>query len=200
MMLGFLKTAYYITGDEKYLEHYSELILEHDYLSMILLQKKVFPDELNHSDDQLSALAFYIYLQTEQDPCVRDVLHRELRRHARIELPERNSLLTLIYATIDPEDADIEGSLQTLREMPLDRRNWRQENSHRCDVVLQKTKNVGGQTLTLEVLPADEREFERWNADPYRADTGGDGTSEGSGVHWMLAYWLARYHGFLGAP
>jgi hypothetical protein len=50
------------------------------------------------------------------------------------------------------------------------------------------------------VLPADERYFERWNADPYVADAGGNGTSEGAGVHWMLPYWIARYHGLLAEP
>jgi hypothetical protein len=200
MMLAFLKTAHYITEDEKYLDHYKTLIVEHDYLSNILLQKKVFPDELNHSDDQLSALAFYIFLQTEHDPYIRNVLHRALRRHARIELPERNSLLAMVYAIIDPNDADIEGALQTLREMPVDRRDWGQENSHRLDVTLQRATNVRDQILTLEVLPADERYFERWNADPYVADGGGNGTSEGAGVHWMLPYWMARYHGILEGP
>jgi hypothetical protein len=200
MMLSFLKTAHYITGDEKYLEHFKKLILEHDYLSKILVQKWVAPDEINHSDDQLSAVTFYPFLQMEKDPVVRDVLHRALRKHARIDLPERNSLLALVYATIAPEDADVEGALQTLREMPLDRRNWRHENLHRDDVVLQREKNVGGQILTRDVLPADERHFERWNADPYEANTGGDGTLEGDGIQWLLPYWLARYHGILAMP
>ncbi|MCP4643971.1 MAG: hypothetical protein GY851_26245 [bacterium] len=200
MMPAFLKTAHHITGDKKYMDHYESLIVEHDYLSNMLLQKKVFPDELNHSDDQLSALVFYIFLETEEDPVVRNVLHRALRRHACIEAPERNSLLAMVYAATDPEDADIEGALRTLREMPLDRRDWRQENSHRDDVMLQRVRNVGGQVLTADVLPADERSFERWNADPYVADVGGDGLVEGAGVHWMLPYWLARYHGILEGP
>ncbi|MDQ1255557.1 MAG: hypothetical protein QG656_149, partial [Candidatus Hydrogenedentes bacterium] len=101
---------------------------------------------------------------------------------------------------VDPKDADIEGALRTLREMPLDRRNWRHENACRADVVLAHEKNVNGETLTRDVLPADERYFERWNADPYTADTGGDGTNEGDAVHWMLAYWIARYHGILAGP
>lgn len=200
MMLSFLKTAHHITGDEKYMAHFKELATEHGYLSNILLQKKVFPDELNHSDDQLSALVFYSFLQLEDDPLVRNVLLRELRRHARIEKPERNSLLTMVYAVYAPADADIAGALRTLREMPLDRRNWRHQNSHRADVVLQRHGNVRGHTLTRDVLPGDERHFERWNADPYVADTGGDGSIEGAGVHWMLPYWLARYHGILNKP
>ena len=56
---SFLNTAYYITGDKKYREHYLTLLQKHDYLSNILTEKKVFPDEVNHSDDQLGFCAWY---------------------------------------------------------------------------------------------------------------------------------------------
>jgi hypothetical protein len=200
MMLSFLRTAHHITGDEKYLEHYRDLIEEHDYLSNLLLQKKVFPDELNHSDDQLSALVFYSYMLLEDDPFIRSALHRSLRRHARIERDERNTLFAFVYAVSDPEDADILGGIQTLREMPQDRRDWRTDNSTRTDVVINARATVPGQPVLFEVLPADERHFERWNADPYRATSGGEGLAEGTGVHYLLPYWMGRYHGLISPP
>ncbi|MEO2049819.1 MAG: hypothetical protein ABGX16_24940 [Pirellulales bacterium] len=200
MMLSFLKTTHTITGDEKYLEHYLKLIEKHSYLSNLLLQKKVFPDELNHSDDQLSALVFYSYMQLEHDPFIRDAIHRSLRRHARIERDERNSLFAFVYAVSDPEDADILGGVQTLREMPQDRRNWHTDNTIRADVVSHPQAIHSGQQILLEVLPADERNFERWNADPYQGISPGNGLSEGAGVHWLLPYWLGRYHGLIGGP
>lgn len=200
MMLSFLKTAHYITGDEKYLEHYRSLIEEHGYLSNLLLQKKVFPDELNHSDDQLSALVFYSFLQLELDPFIRDAVHRSLRRHARIERDERNSLFDFVYATVDSEDADILGGIQTLREMPQDRRNWGTDNSVRADVRIDTKATDHGKLILLDVLPADERDFERWNDDPYRAKTPGNGLYEGTGVHYLLPYWIGRYHGLIAPP
>ena len=200
MMLSFLKTAHHITGDDKYDKLYRDLIEQHGYLSNLLLEKKLFPDELNHSDDQLSAVAYYPILQLEKDPFIRDALHRAVRRHAYIELPERNSLFALTYASIDSQDADIAGALQTLREMPQDRRNWGMLNSYRADVVLNPTSNRGGSSVLLELLPADERQFERWNQDPYEADVDGDGRTEGSGEHYLLPYWMARFHGLLAAP
>ncbi len=200
MILSFLKTTHYITGDNKYERTYKKLIKDHGYLSNSLLQKKTFPDELNHSDDQMAALAFYPILHIEKDPYVHDAMHRSLRRNAFIDLPERNSLLAMVYASVDPDDADVLGAIQTLREMPQDRRNWRMENSHRADVIIEKDLNVWKNVLLSEVLPADERDFERWNMDPYAADTGGDGRMEGAGVHYMLPYWLGRYHGFIAAP
>jgi len=200
MMLSFLRTAHHITEDEKYLDHYRTLIEEHDYLSNLLLQKKVFPDELNHSDDQLSALVFYSYMQLERDPFIRNVVHRALRRHARIERDERNSLFAIVYAVSDPEDADILGGIRTLREMPQDRRDWRTDNSSRTDVTIDARSSGRGRTVLLDVLPADERHFERWNEDPYRAESGGNGQSEGTGVHWLLPYWMARYHSLIAGP
>ena len=84
--------------------------------------------------------------------------------------------------------------------MPLDRRTWAQPNSHRTDVIIDPRQDRFGDNTLVEVLPADERLFERWNQDPYRADYGGDGRLDGAGVHYMLAYWLGRYHGVIAAP
>lgn len=200
MMLSFLKTAYYITEDETYAALFRELIEEHDYLDLVLLEKKLFPDELNHSDDQLSAVAYYPILLLEYDPFIREALHRACRRHAKVELAERNSLFAFVYALVDPEDADVSGGVQTLREFPRDRRNWRMENSHRRDVAFQPERNRGGEILLVEVLPYDEHHFERWNEDPYQANDGGDGRLQGSGEHYLLPYWIARYHGLITGP
>lgn len=200
MMLSFLQTAHYITGDQKYQDHYLDLIENHGYLSNLLLQKKLWPDELNHSDDQLAAIAYYTLLQIEHDPVIRDAVHRSLRRTALVERDEHNSLFAMVYASADPADADVEGAVQTLREMPLDRRDWGMDNSERADVILDPRANRGGKDVLLELLPADERHFERWNMDPYAAKTGGDGRSDGTGVHYMLAYWLGRYHGVIAPP
>jgi hypothetical protein len=169
-------------------------------LDNLLLQKKLWPDEMNHSDDQLSAICFYPFLQIEHDPFIRDAVHRSLRRHALIEKGERNSLMNLVYASVDPEDADVEGALRTLREIPQDRRNFAQTNSHRADIVYDTRPSVRGNDVLLNALPYDEQQFERWNQDPYRADFGGDGRLDGAGVHYMLAYWLGRYHGVIAAP
>ena len=79
----------------------------------------------------------------------------------------------------------------------LDERNWQHDNSQRDDVIIDDSRNVRGNILLTEVLPADERHFARWNADPYQAVAGGDGTQEGACIQWLLPYWIARYHGIL---
>ena len=221
-ILSFLKTAHYITGDVKFKEHYDHLISEHGYLNNVLLEKKVYPDTDNHSDNQLAYVAWYPILQLEEDPGIRETLHRAVRRHYRIVELDRSSFFNFVTGTIDPCYVDIEGAVQTLREAPTDRRLWAMRNSHRADVAFQVRPNRHGDQVLTRVLPADERHWNRWNIDPYIPDgggdidqhvagmptaqhnvrgfgpeLGGDGRSEDDGGSWLLAYWMGRYHGFI---
>lgn len=101
-LLSFMKTAYAITGDEPYQQHYEDLIVKHGYLSNLLLEKKVFPDMNNHSDDQLAYVAWYPLLQLEWEPGIRRVLRQAVRCHYKIIAPERASFFYFVSATIDP--------------------------------------------------------------------------------------------------
>lgn len=196
-MLSFLKVAHYITGDAKYFAHYKKLILEHHYLSNVLLEKKVFPDEDNHSDDQLGFVAWYPILQLEKDPTLRAALHAAVRRHYEAVAPERPSFYIFTYATIDSARAGLEAGIQNLREIPTDRRTWRMRNSNRADVVFEMRSDRFGRRQLAHVLPADERNVEKWNQNPYVPDSGGDGRHEDDGAAYLLPYWMARYHGFI---
>jgi hypothetical protein len=199
-ILSFLKVAHFVTGDAKYERHYRKLILEHDYLTNTLLTKKLFPDENNHSDDQLGFVAWYPILQLEQDPRVRRALHHGVFRHYEVVRPEQPSFYTFAFATIDRGNADLEGAIENLRQIPTDRRTWAVTNSTRDDVVFDARANRFGRALLTRVLPADERCFEKWNADPYVPDGGGDGREEDDGAAYLLPYWMGRYHGFIAEP
>lgn len=196
-ILSFLKVAHYITNDTKYEEHYRKLAVDHHYLSNILLTKRCFPDENNHSDDQLGFVAWYPILQLEKDPRVRKALLSGVRRHYAVVKPEKPSFYTFVYATIDPSGADLQAAVENLMEIPTDRRTYAMKNSHRADVEFASESNRFNQPVLTRVLPADERNFEKWNADPYRPDGGGDGRSEDDGAAYLLPYWMARYHGFI---
>lgn len=196
-ILSFLKVAHHITGDPKYDEHYRKLIHEHDYLSNTLLSKKLFPDENNHSDNQLGFVAWYPILQLERDPVYRDALLRGVRRHYEVVKRENSAFFTFVYATVDPDYADIEGAIENLRQIPTDRRQWRQENSHRADVQFEAQANRFGRRVLAEILPADEYAFNKWNADPFVPDAGGDGRHEDDGAAYLLPYWMGRAHGLI---
>jgi hypothetical protein len=133
-ILSFLKVAQFVTGDNKYQQHYESLIVDHGYLDNVLLEKRVFPDQVNHSDDQLAYVAWYPLVQLEKDPQIRSVLRQSVRRHYLVEEPERASFFFFVTATIDPEVVDIHAAIDNLRNMTPDRRNWKVRNSHRADV------------------------------------------------------------------
>lgn len=193
-MLSFLRTSHFITGDPKYLDHYKKLILEHHYLSNVLLSKKEWPDENNHSDDQLGFVAWYPILQLEKDPVILDALKQGVRRHYKIVWAEKPSFYAFVYATVEPNQVDLPAAIENLMEIPTDRRTWAQKNSHRADVEISWRPNRFGKPVLTRVLPADERCFQKWNGDPYEPDGGGDGRNEDDGAAYLLPYWMGRYH------
>ncbi|MEO2045302.1 MAG: hypothetical protein ABGX16_01865 [Pirellulales bacterium] len=196
-LLSFLKTAYHATDDEKYQQHYESLIQEHGYLDNVLMEKKVFPDSNNHSDNQLGYVAWYPILQTEQDPAIRNVLHKAVRRHYRCLSLDRSSFFYFVTATIDPDYVDLEAAITNLKRIPTDRRQWQMLNSHRADIVFNPRIDRFGKSQLMRVLPADERNFNRWNENVYLPDSGGSGRGEDDGASYLLPYWMARHHGFV---
>ena len=196
-ILSFLKVSYYITGDKKFKESYDFLITEHGYLGNVLLEKKVFPDENNHSDNQLGFCALYPILQLEFDAKARNALQRTVRRHYRTLSRDGSAFFYFAAATIDPDYVDINGAVLNLRQIPTDRRQWKMVNSNRKDIVWSPYNSRFGRPQLLNILPADERNWGKWNGNPYYPDGGGDGRYEDDGASWLLAYWMGRYHGFI---
>jgi len=196
-ILSFLKVSYYITGDQKFKKHYDKLIIKHGYLANVLLEKKLFPDLNNHSDNQLAFVALYPLLQLEYDSVARNALQRTVRRHYRTLSRDGSAFFYFAAATIDPDFVDIKGGVNNLREIPTDRRQWKMTNSNRKDIIWSPYKSRFGRKQLIQVLPADERNFERWNRNPYYPDGGNGGIYEDDGASWLLAYWMGRYHGFI---
>jgi predicted neuraminidase len=196
-ILSFLKVTYYITGDSKYKEHYDYLISEHGYLGNVMMEKKAFPDENNHSDNQLGFCALYPLLQLEYDPQARRALQKAVRRHYKILANDGSSFFFFAAATIDLDFVDIQSAVKDLRQTPTDRRQWRMINSNRADIIWHPRPSRFGRPQLLYVLPGDERNWAKWNGNPYYPDAGGDGSVEDDGASWLLGYWMGRYHGFI---
>lgn len=196
-ILSFLKVAHHITGDKKFQDHYRGLITEHRYLDNILLTKKHFPDENNHSDDQLGYVAWYPILQLEKDPKVRRALVTGVRRHYEVVRREQPSFYAFVTATAAPYVVDFAGAVENLRQIPTDRREWAMKNSHRADARFAELPNRFGRPVLTDAMPADERAFIKWNRDPYLPDNDGNGRVEDDGAAYLLPYWMGRYHGFI---
>ncbi len=194
-ILSHLKVAYHITGDAKYQQAYEELIRKHHYLINAITQKMLPPYEVNHSDDQLAFLCYYPFVMYEQDPDYRRMWLMSLERSWQIERPERSPLFNFIYGALTGKPCDVEASVQTLQEWPLDLRNWECRNSHRADIVLDTRKGRFGEWQSVEIVPYSERCMMRWNGNPYWLDAGDPlGRREEDGTAFLLPYWMGRYH------
>jgi len=196
-ILAHLKTAYHITGDEKFQDAYRYLVNEHHYALNTIEQKILPPAEVNHSDDELAFISYYPLLKYEDDPNLRAIYRLSLERSWQIERPERCPLWNFIYGALTGNDCDVENSRDTLRRIPLDLIRWTMKNSHRTDIEIDHGAGRFGEPQSVKVLPADERAMMKWNGNPYRLDGGSNGGSEDDGTFFLLPYWMGRYHGFL---
>ena len=198
-IIGFLQTAYHFTGKEIYKDKAFELFEKHGYMDNIMIpisQIGLVPGidlttEWNHSDDELAFLSYwnlYKYAFTEE---LREKYFQTIKGHWDIERPEKNPLWNLIYAMTGAADFDLDQTVWSLKEFPLDMISWSVQNSHRKDIELLEP-NFRNQT-TREVLPPDERPMSKYNGNGFSLDGGEGGHGEYSGDIYLLPYWLGRY-------
>jgi hypothetical protein len=198
-IIGFLQTAYHFTGNETYKEKAYELFEKHGYLDNIMIPISTIgrvpgidlTTEWNHSDDELAFLSYwnlYKYAFTDE---LREKYFRTIKGHWEIERPEKNPLWNLIYAMTGPAEFDLDETIWSLKEFPLDMISWSVHNSHREDIELLEP-NFRNQT-TRKVLPPDERPMSKYNGNAFRLDGGSNGHREYSGDIYLLPYWLGRY-------
>jgi hypothetical protein len=202
-IISFLQAAYHFTGKELYKQKAYELFEKHGYLDNITIPIKGLArvpgidltTEWNHSDDELAFLTYwnlYRYAFTDE---LREKYRQAIREHWEIERPERNPLWDFIYAATGAEDFDLEGSLWTLREFPLDTVSWTVRNSGRRDLGFLES-NFRRQS-TRAVLPPDERPMSKHNGNAFDLDGGDGGREEFAPDIYLLPYWLGRYLGII---
>jgi hypothetical protein len=198
-IIGFLQTAYHFTGKEIYKEKAFELFDKYSYLDNIMIPISTIgrvpgidlTTEWNHSDDELAFLSYwnlYKYAFTDE---LRKQYFQTIKGHWEIERPEKNPLWNLIYAMTGAEDFDLNETIWSLKEFPLDMISWTVQNSHRKDIELLES-NFRNQTIAT-VLPPDERPMSKYNGNAFLLDGGEGGHSEYSGDIYLLPYWLGRY-------
>ncbi|MHC4489629.1 MAG: ligand-binding sensor domain-containing protein, partial [Planctomycetota bacterium] len=167
-IISFLQTTYHFTGKEIYKEKAFELMEKYGYLDNIMIPiSKIgrvpgidLTTEWNHSDDELAFLSYwnlYKYAFTDE---LREKYRRAIKGHWEIERPEKNPLWNLIYAATGATEFDLEQTIWSLREFPLDTISWSVRNSHRKDLELLDS-NFRNQT-THKVLPPDERPMSKY--------------------------------------
>ena len=90
-------------------------------------------------------------------------------------------------------------AVDTLERYPLDLIEWPMSNAHRIDMLplegRSREEAVSGSGRDGYAFPIDERHETYWDWDPWKLRSAGDGTVLRPGFHYLLAYYLGRYHG-----
>ena len=197
-LLAFLKTAYHMSGDEKYNAEYVRLIREEHY-AMNTMHCKVKDAHTCHIDDNLCFLIFIPLLNYETDPDLRYAYLTGMREHWEYERIERNPFLNIIYGAFTDECADIDIAVRSLKEMPLVYMKMKVLNSLRNDMVWDySTEEFGEPPQLKEPLPYDEKPVVRYTRNHFLADSTPSKFSLLEGNSYLLPYWMGRYYGIIG--
>lgn len=121
-MLSHLKTAYHITGDEKYQKEYRNLIDKHGY-AQNTLGRVIDPKDINYSDVELAFCAYYPLLKYEDDPELSRVYRESLRKTWEIVRPAKGPWWNFTQCIFNGGNCDLEDALDTLRKMPKEQIN-----------------------------------------------------------------------------
>lgn len=213
-IVAMLQTAYHFTKKEKYKAKAFELMNKHGYFENMMRPMKVIgkapenadehskqmSDGWNHSDDEMYFLGYWGLYRYAFNDTLKAKYKQQILDHWEIERPEKEGAWNIFTALTGVKDFDLKEAVWYLQEHPLDLIDWSIKNSHRKDIELLEP-NFRRQT-TKEVLPPDERQVQRHNANMFSLDREGrNGDAEYSaGDIWLLPYWMGRYLGVISAP
>ena len=219
-ILSFLKTAYHVTGDEKYNKVYDMLIRKHHY-AMNCMQYKVEDNHLAHIDDQLDFTNIYPLIVYTDDNGHKEIFKMGLTHHYDYERVERSPMFNVIYGALTNNCCDIENAAKSLSEMNLDLIRWPVYNSHRKDIVWDySTEEMGCPPQLKYPVEYDARVLVHYDGNQFVCDSGAEefieinsktvnrtSTLPGTNANgmraqqpyiYLLPYWMARYHGLIG--
>lgn len=198
-IMGHLLATWHMTGDPYFYAAYDTLVTEHQYDVVAMPHEQTVtitsPQFMNHSDHELAMLAYHTLIRYEPDDARRQLWIESLLFMHEHELVERNPLwaaFVSLAAGADP--AELEPAIQSLREMPPDRRNHPVDNSHRKDATPWPDDRFDDPQFQ-EVFPYDEIRTVWWNGNLHVADHGGNIQSVSGPMAWLLPYWALRYGG-----
>ena len=198
-ILGHLLAAWHMTGEQQFYDAYEMLLDEHGYGNLVVPHEETFtvtdPSFMNHSDHELAMLAYHTLIRYEPDPQRREKWIEGLLFLYERELGERNPLWAAFVSLLaGAEHAELEAALQSLREMPFDRRDFAVDNTHRMDAEDWPDDRFDDPQFD-RVFPYDEIKTVWWNSN-FREKSGGGSPSAVSGpMAWLLPYWGLRYGG-----
>ncbi len=199
-ILSYLKLAYHVSGNEKYHKKYLSLLYDHNYLENIREVKTMNPAWRTHIDEELLALAFPCLLLYEKDEKLREAYFKSFDQWYTAAREDCSPYFNFMYGAYTGSDPNLDCSIESLRDTPLDLVRWRIDNTKREDIHLTRYPEFE-HIQTSRLLPVSERGgVMRWDRNPWAAVQGDGGHTESDGVFWLLPYWMGRYYGFIEEP
>ncbi len=218
-MLTYLSIAHHITGEARYRDLYLELALDHGYGMNGMTQPKSLPGPNapgHQPDDNMAFMNYYHLIRYETDPKLLSMYQYAIRVHWQYEQLERNAFTNFIYGAcargksrtdhwettdLSPPMACYEDGVDTLKRYPLDLVEWPMSNAHRTDLAplgeyADGLPRIGGR-IDGYAFPIDERHETYWDWDPWALTSTGTGMRLRPGFHYLLAYYMGRFHGFM---
>ena len=105
----------------------------------------------------------------------------------------QNAFFDIVDAALTAADASRDAEIRSLLDQ------WLQRPKRETYVDLTHTVAVCGSEACKPVPVAQRPTVEfLWQINPFQLVGGGDGTIEGSGVDYILPYWMGRYYGVIG--
>jgi len=197
-LLSFLKTAYRVTGDQKFEQTYQLLVQKHHYAENARQVKMFGPYENSHSDDILTYLPYYNLAKYGRDDSSFPLYSQSLRRSWSAARSDGIPLWNIIASSVLQQDCDLQVALETLQQLPMELISWTMTNSHRWDLPRNPVNGRGNVAQSVRPIPIAEGGISKWNSNTHMYDTGNGGLSEDDGAYFLLPYWMGRYHGFFG--
>ncbi len=198
-LLSYLLTAWHVTGEERFHQHYHKLIEEHHYAENARHAKTYAPAWITHIDDCLLVMVYRGLLLYEKDPELLALYSASMKDWYVGIQNEQNPWFNYVYGQLVGEEVQQADSLFFLRDTPLDLIAYTVSQHGREDLDLVR-KPILEELQTSRLLPASERPTVRWDKNPWQAISGFGGISEFAPTFWLMAYWLGREAGFIAAP
>ncbi len=197
-LLSFMKTAAHFTGEKRFEDAYRQLV-QLGYPDFTLRQRSSFPPEdIAHFEDQLAFWSWWNLLRYESDPDLLALYRRGYERSYDMVRIERNPWYQFVYGALTSLDCEPAEAMRHLRDWPLDLRVWSFANSHRTD--LRTPAGLHAPKGGVRAFSPREHQPMRWDAWTLQEDGGDGGRAVAEPGGWLLAYWMGRYHGYIGTP
>lgn len=198
-MLSYLGVAYHVTQKQKYLDAVKTLVEKHGYAKNMASVRYVTPSEYTHINDELLVMVFHNLFSHLATPALEKSALSAIRGWHKTCERDGIPFYDFVFNRFSGQKVPLERAMETLRDWPLDHIEWTVDNSKRADVQWDRTPGAPANFLT-RILPRSEMALCMWDQEPYFATMGRNGEREDRPNDWLLAYWMGRYYGIIGAP